>query len=324
MLLVILLAVTLPLSLAIWSLSVVSSWYTESVAPPTPLRFFFSAFIPILISAWGYKRKSLDLSGALCGVVVGFVLTLSSYLFLASLFAFFISSSRATKFRSELKRKFEPDHREGGQRNWVQVLCNGGIATEFALLYVLECGMGERLADPSNAWQCTILSLAVLSALAESCGDTWASEFGSVLSRGDPFLITSFQRVPRGTNGGVSLEGLLFSGLGGAFIGLIYYIAMALFVGPSSLQAASAQCLVILVGTLAGFLGSLLDSFLGATLQFSGVHTKTGRIVERPGHNVKRICGANILDNHSVNLLSNLVTAFTVPLISVKLYSFLR
>ncbi|KAL3221873.1 hypothetical protein MRX96_029184 [Rhipicephalus microplus] len=64
--------------------------------------------------------------------------------------------------------------------------------------------------------------------------------------------------------GGVSPEGLLFSALGGAFIGLVYYLAMALFVGPSSLQAASAQWLVILVGTLAGFLGSLLDSFLGA------------------------------------------------------------
>ncbi|XP_077513993.1 transmembrane protein 19 [Amblyomma americanum] len=324
MFLVILLAVTLPLSLAIWSLSVVSSWYAESIAPPTPLRFFFSAFIPIFISSWGYKRKSLDLSGALCGVVVGFVLTLSSYLFLASLFAFFISSSQATKFRSEVKKKFEPDHKEGGQRNWVQVLCNGGIATEFALLYMLECGMDEKLVDLSNGWQCTILSMAVLSALAESCGDTWASEFGTVLSRGDPFLITTFERVPRGTNGGISVEGLLFSGLGGAFIGLVYYISMALFVGPGRLQAAAAQWLVILVGTLAGFLGSLLDSFLGATLQFTGVHVKTGRIVEQPGPNVRHISGANILDNHSVNLLSNLTTALTVPLISVNLFSLFR
>lgn len=324
MFLVILLAVTLPLSLAVWSLSVLSSWYTESIAPPTPLRFFLSAFVPILISSWGYRKKSLDLSGALCGVIVGFVLTLSSYLFFIGLLTFFISSSQATKFRSDLKRKFEPHHKEGGQRNWVQVLCNGGVATEFALLYMLECGMGEKLVEPSTDWQCTLLSLAVLSALAESCGDTWASEFGTVLSRTDPFLITSFQRVPRGTNGGVSLEGLLFSALGGGFIGLVYYLSMALFLGPSNLRAASAQWLVILVGALAGFLGSLLDSFLGATLQFTGIVAKTGQVVEEPGQGVKHISGANVLDNHSVNLLSNLATALTVPWISIKLFSLLR
>lgn len=26
----------------------------------------------------------------------------------------------------------------GGQRNWVQVFCNGGVPTELALLYMIE------------------------------------------------------------------------------------------------------------------------------------------------------------------------------------------
>lgn len=209
----------------------------------------------------------------------------------------------------------------GGQRNWVQVLCNGGIATELALLYMLECGLGEKAVDPGGNWQCSMLSLAVLSAIAESCGDTWASELGSVWTNGDPFLITTLKRVPKGTNGGVSLAGMVFSALAGGFIGMVYYLTVLVFVGPSMLNGIPPQSILIVVGALAGFLGSLLDSFLGATLQYSGKEVKTGRIVEEPGPGVKHISGIKILDNHSVNLVSNLLTALTIPWISVELLS---
>ncbi|XP_002406957.2 transmembrane protein 19 [Ixodes scapularis] len=321
MLLVSLLAVTLPLSLLFWTVSVVSSWYSEDIAPPTPLRFFVSVFIPLLIATWGYRKKSLDVSGALSGLILGFVLTLSSYCFQAVLLVFFVSSSKATKFRSSQKRKFEADHKEGGQRNWVQVLCNGGIAAEFALLYMLECGMGEKLVDPSRNWQCAMLSLAVLSAMAESCGDTWASELGSVWSSGDPFLITTLERVPRGTNGGVSVAGTFFSGLAGALLGLVYYLSLVVCVGSTTLRTSPTQGALVVVGALAGSLGSLIDSFLGATLQYSGLDASSGRIVEEPGPGVKHVSGINLLDNHSVNLISNLVTAMLVPWISVQVLS---
>ena len=42
------------------------------------------------------------------------------------------------------------------------------------------------------------LSMALLGSLSCSSGDTLASELGSVLSRSDPWLITSFRRVPKG------------------------------------------------------------------------------------------------------------------------------
>ena len=31
-------------------------------------------------------------------------------------------------------------HKPGGKRDWAQVLCNGGIATELALLYLIDVG----------------------------------------------------------------------------------------------------------------------------------------------------------------------------------------
>lgn len=79
----------------------------------SPARWLISCLIPIPIAVFGYRKKSVNLSGALLGMVVAFVLTLSNYCFLADLLVFFLSSSKATRFRPHLKRKFEEDFKEG-------------------------------------------------------------------------------------------------------------------------------------------------------------------------------------------------------------------
>ena len=89
---------------------------------------------------------------------------------LSSLIVFFTSSSKATKYKQEVKKTFESDFKEGGQRNWlqasylasqfcfyydwkltfydmVQVLCNGAMATELALLYLLDVGSADLPVD---------------------------------------------------------------------------------------------------------------------------------------------------------------------------------
>ena len=77
-------------------------------------------------------------------------------------------------------------------------------------------------------------------------------------------------------------------------------------------------------GGISGFLGSLIDSIMGATLQYSGLNQKTGAIVEspgQPGDTVTHITGMNLLDNHEVNLLSSLFTAILIPVITSNLFS---
>ena len=45
------------------------------------------------------------------------------------------------RFREDQKRRIEgAAHKPGGKRDWAQVLCNGGIATELALLYLIDVG----------------------------------------------------------------------------------------------------------------------------------------------------------------------------------------
>lgn len=90
----------------------------------------------------------------------------------------------------------------GGQRNWIQVFCNGGVPTELALLYMIEVGAGEMPVDFTMQYSASWMCLSLLGALACSTGDTWASEVGPVLSKSQPRLITTWKEVPAGEERG--------------------------------------------------------------------------------------------------------------------------
>ncbi|XP_068248511.1 transmembrane protein 19 isoform X3 [Palaemon carinicauda] len=310
-----LLLISLPVSLIMWLVNAFLST-TSGVDVIEPSRWLTAIIMPIAVARWGLSRRSLSISGAATGLVVGFLLTLSSYVFLVNLLVFFVSSSKATKFKSEAKKKFEENFKEGGERNWVQVLCNGGVASLMAWFYIMDCGCGENPIDMVYNYRCSWLSIAVLGALACCNGDTWSSEFGTVLSTGDPILITSLQPVPRGTNGGVTAIGLLVSLIGGFVIGLGHYLTLLMFVSTPVLISSPPQWPIVFVGALGGLLGSLIDSVIGATMQYSGMDSE-GRIVERPGDGIVPICGSNILDNHAVNLISSLLTAIILPRVAL-------
>lgn len=191
--------------------------------------------------------------------------------------------------------------------------------------------------------------------VAAAAGDTYSSELGAVLGPDQPVLVTSGRRVPRGTNGAVSLAGTLASGLGGALVG-VAHLALVLLLTPATL---ASQWTLIPQGTpgpspippptsnsrhfgglLCGLACSLLDSYLGGVFQFSGEHShplqvssafgqrgtdtglsESGAVVELEGPGVKRICGRDFLSNDSVNLISNGLTALVAPELALLLYT---
>ncbi|KAK6631125.1 hypothetical protein RUM43_014221 [Polyplax serrata] len=306
--------IAIPLALLLWCANVLVFHlnYTkeEEMEPIPPTRWLASITIPLLMA--GFKKKSVNKSGAISGFIIGFFITLSSYCFLACLMTFFILGSKVTKFKSSEKKKFEKDFKEGGQRNWIQVICNAGMATFLAVLYILDYGSGELAVNFSSQYRASWLSVGILGAFACSNGDTWASELGSVLG-GQPFLITTFKQVPKGTNGGITMCGLLVSFLGGLCIGISHYLVIIYCVDVNILMKSPPQWPLILIGGLAGLLGSIVDSIFGATLQFSGLEKSTGCIIEHSGEGVIPITGNQILDNHSVNLLSTILMGYMTP-----------
>jgi len=147
-------------------------------------------------------------------------------------------------------------------------------------------------------------------------GDTLASELG-ILSSTPPVLITTWKRVPPGTNGGMSVVGTTASIAGGFIMGLSLFC---------SLMAENVVCRsewlplllsLLTCGSIGGGLGSLIDSFLGATVQESKYSQKQNVILsddsaKRHEADVKTVSGLNILTNNQVNLLSSILTSIVI------------
>ncbi len=205
------------------------------------LGFIFA----IIISLLAYKAKSLDKSGAITATIEGtLIFGLGGWEWAILLLAFFISSSALSKMFKKRKANLQEKFDKGSRRDAMQVLGNGGLAALFAALHYF-------FPDALWTW------LGFSAALAAVNADTWATELG-VLNPTQPRLITNLkQKVEKGTSGGVSITGTLASLAGAALIAVL-----AAILTPSG----SFLSIFILI-TIAGLLGALFDSYLGATVQ---------------------------------------------------------
>ncbi|MEW5311050.1 MAG: hypothetical protein WDW38_002796 [Sanguina aurantia] len=267
-------------------------------------------------------------SGAIAAAFVGAGTLGCSLRFGATLLAFFFSSSKLTKYKGELKEALDDSSKKGGQRDWVQVMCNGLVPTLLSISYGVLAGCVDvplGLNPSMELWKAqgvTALMGAFLGYYSCCCGDTWASELGP-LSTDTPRLITTGRPVRKGTNGGVTLLGTSASIFGGMAMGLVFYLAglasPTLWVN-SYHDVALTQWRLIPLGLMAGLFGSLLDSLLGATLQYSGYNRVTQRVTQTAGPDVTHISGRAVLDNNAVNLCSASITAALTAAVALKMF----
>jgi uncharacterized protein (TIGR00297 family) len=160
------------------------------------------------------------------------------------LLALFLLTFSATKFGRSTKEQLGVAEDKHG-RNAAQVAANLGVA---------GLGAAAALCLPSlGPW----FAVAVTAALAEATADTLASEMGEVLG-GQPFMVTTFRRVPPGTDGAVSLAGTLAGTCAAAVVVLIAVLALRLSLGKA------------LCAGLGAVAGLFVDSLLGATAERRG------------------------------------------------------
>ncbi|MDX1932618.1 MAG: DUF92 domain-containing protein [Capsulimonadales bacterium] len=265
-----------------------------TVVFPAPAHLWTALLLAIAISSAARAVRALSWSGFFAAIAVGFALFgFAGFPGAAALLTFFISSSALSRIGK--KRKDALRYEKGGERDAGQVLANGGVAAVAAL--------GIPFLGPDTRW----IYCAVLGALAAANADTWATEIGS-LARGKPRRITDFRPVATGESGAVSLPGTLAALLGATVIALLVPLRFPGFQGISAVAVA-------------GFAGSLLDSYLGATVQEQYRDPSTGRLTERrtaeDGTPLAHFRGVHGLGNDAVNFFCTLFGGTLSALFSI-------
>lgn len=237
----------------------------------------------VALAAW--RLRWLTQSGAWAAAVVGGAcLAGGGWGAAALLLTFFVTSNVFSRVRSGRRASMDGVVAKGGRRDAWQVLANGGVAAALSVGYGLSGRDPQWLAGIVGSW-------------AAATADTWATEWGA-FSRQPPRLITGGGPVPPGTSGGVTALGWLGSAAGGLLIGCL----AAIIWGHPLLAAA---------GLMAGLVGSLVDSSLGAKAQAVYRCPQCNALTEQsPTH----VCGSPTMHaqgipwigNDVVNLLASL------------------
>lgn len=226
----------------------------------------YGLLVVILISGIVYSISARKLTpvAAITGAIVAcFVFAGAGYTGIAMMTTFFILGSGATSWQRHKKQSFVNSDEYKKGRTASQVLANAGIGAIAGLLALLLPAYTQ------------LFVLIMAASFASATADTLSSELGTVYGRRF-FNIITWKQEERGLDGVISLEGTLIGIAGSMIIAVIY----ALGFGWNGWLA----CIII-----AGTLGNLADSILGATLE-----------------------RRNYMNNNAVNFLNTLIAALVM------------
>jgi len=266
------------------------------------MQLTIGIFLGIVIALTAWRLGSLSGNGAIAAAVTGaLIFGLGGLSWAVLLLTFFISSSVLSRTFRKRKIQFDEKFSKGSQRDWGQVLANGGLGSLLAIGYFL--------------WPHPIWWYFYIGVIAAVNADTWATEIG-VLNPRPPRLITTGKMVEGGTSGGITPLGVIASLAGGCFIGVA-----ALSQGIGSWELAIGT---VIAASVAGLLGSLCDSLLGATIQANYFCPTCNKETERhPLHTcdtqTQYLRGWRWMDNDWVNFWASCAGGVFYILLAVSL-----
>lgn len=209
----------------------------------SPRRLAFVAVVTVGFAVLARILRGVTPSGALAGGIACFLLFAGAGPFaFAVLGSLFVMTWMSTRLGYRRKLALGIAEPREGRTAW-QIIANLAMAALGSIVF------GATGKEP---WL-----IASLAALAEAATDTVASEIGQYRNSNSR-LITSWEFVAAGTDGGITLAGTI----AGIAAGLV--IAGVAAVGGILSRAQ------FWIPVTAGVVGMLIDSVLGATLQQRG------------------------------------------------------
>jgi len=289
------------------------------------IEFIILELITILIFVVSIKKEILTVGGSYSALVVGTIISLCGYEYFIILSAFFFSSTKATHLHKQIKTKLLGEtYMKEKKRNAIQVLSKSLFPTIVCLIIYAKYGKGMDIFNKYGKLsdKCKIFLDAFFIGFFESANaDTWASELG-ILSREQPILILhGFKSVPKGINGAMSRYGTVCSILGGMFISSIVILCNICRMGVLTFVKSDNRVFllglkVLLYGGVIGFIGSLIDSILGQTVQLTIYNVTKQCVIEKDGEEEARkngdelkYYGKDLFNNSGINLVTGVITA---------------
>jgi uncharacterized protein (TIGR00297 family) len=236
----------------------------SSIVWPSGRAVLIAAILTVAFALLAWLVRGATRSGAITGAIICFILLIGAGPgAFAGLVAVFLLAWISTRIGYRRKSRLGTAESKKG-RKASQVLANLSVAAACALLHLANPRFTQHGQE--------IFALAMVAAFAEAAADTVSSELGQMQDQA--LMITTWKRVPAGTDGGITLLGT-FSGIFAAIL-----VAGTCF----SFRLISPKSMAVVVAAAA--LGMLADSFLGALLERRG-----------------------ILNNDAVNFLGTLIAA---------------
>ena len=225
-----------------------------------------AAAVTVVFASLARWLRGVSFGGAIAGAAICFLLYLGAGLgALLALVSVFVLTWISTRFGYRRKEKLGTAEKLDG-RTASQVLANLAVAASCAGLSALAAGKA-------------VLLLAISAALSEAAADTVSSELGQARNT-QARLITTWEKVPAGTDGGVSWAGTMAG------------VAAATLVSLVCVASKLVPLRWLGISVIAAMTGMIADSFLGAFLE-----------------------RRKVLNNDAVNFLGTMVAAATASLL---------
>ncbi|RLG20488.1 TIGR00297 family protein, partial [Methanosarcinales archaeon] len=233
-------------------------WLFASFGYSVSYTYMLLAFAFALVLGYlAYRAGIADMSGLLSATLVGvLIIAFTDVWWFLLLLTFYLLGGGFTKYKYRYKQSLGIAQGKGGARGYKNVFSNSLVAIVASIGYTIF---------PHAA---NIFLYIYLGSVATATGDTLASEIGTTY-KGKPRMITTLKEVEPGVDGGVSSLGEIAAIFGSMVIALF-----ALLVGVIEIDQ---YCLLgMSIITISGFVGTNIDSLLGATMQKRGILSNNG------------------------------------------------